>query len=68
MITGINESRTLARYISCKCECKFDRKNVIWIKNGISISVGVSVKIQEKILCEKKGYFWNPKTCSCKNG
>ena len=26
MITGINESRTLTKHISCKYECKFDRK------------------------------------------
>ena len=24
MITGINECRTLAKHISCECECKFD--------------------------------------------
>ena len=24
MITGINESKTLTRYILCKCKCKFD--------------------------------------------
>ena len=24
MITGINESETLAKHISCKCKCKFD--------------------------------------------
>ena len=26
MITGINESKTLAKYTSCKCKCKFDGK------------------------------------------
>ena len=26
MITGINKSRTLAKRIPCKCECKFDNK------------------------------------------
>ena len=26
MITGINESKTLGKYISCKCKCKFDGK------------------------------------------
>ena len=26
MITGINESRTLAKHVSFKCECKFDSK------------------------------------------
>ena len=24
MITGINESKTLTKHISCKCKCKFD--------------------------------------------
>ena len=24
MITGINESKTLTKYISCQCKCKFD--------------------------------------------
>ena len=24
MITGMNESKTLTKHISCKCECKFD--------------------------------------------
>ena len=28
MITGINESRILTKHILCKCECKFDDKNV----------------------------------------
>ena len=25
MITGINESKTLTKDISCECKCKFDR-------------------------------------------
>ena len=29
MITGINESKILTKYISCKCKCRFKRKNVI---------------------------------------
>ena len=24
MITGINESKILAKHISCECKCKFD--------------------------------------------
>ena len=24
MITGINESKTLWKHVSCKCKCKFD--------------------------------------------
>ena len=27
VITGINELKTLAKYISCECKCKFDGKN-----------------------------------------
>ena len=26
MITGISESRTLTKHMSCKCECNFDGK------------------------------------------
>ena len=36
MITGINESETLAKHISCKCKCKFDGRkynpNQKWIR------------------------------------
>ena len=24
MITGVNESKTLAKYTSCECKCEFD--------------------------------------------
>ena len=26
MITGINKSKILAKHISCKCKCKFDKR------------------------------------------
>ena len=26
MITGINESKTLTKHISCECKCRFDKK------------------------------------------
>ena len=42
MITGINESKTLTRHISCEWKCKFD--NIIQINGGITINVDVSVK------------------------
>ena len=35
MITGITESKTLKKLISCECECIFDGKNVIPINGGI---------------------------------
>ena len=44
MITGINESKTLTKHISCKCKCRFDGKNVIQISGGITINVDGSVK------------------------
>ena len=33
MITGINESKTVASHIDCKCKCKFEVENVIQIKS-----------------------------------
>ena len=39
MITGINESKTLTKHISCKC-----KQNVIQIKGGIMINVDASIK------------------------
>ena len=43
LITGINESKTLNKHISCKCKCKFD-ENVTQINGGITTNVDVSVK------------------------
>ena len=56
MITRINESKILRKktYISCKCECKFHRINVIHIKSGVTIHFDVSVKIRKNIVCAKK--------------
>ena len=37
MITGINESKTLTKHISCKCKCKFDEtkcKSHQWWNNN----------------------------------
>ena len=61
MITGINESKTLTKEISCECKCKFDGKNVVQINGGITINADVSVKNH---VCEKD-YVWNPATCNC---
>ena len=41
--------------------------NVIKIKSVITINANVSVKIQQKNVCAKKHYLWNPTTCSCEN-
>ena len=30
MITGINEAKTLTKYVSCKCKCKFGGRKCSW--------------------------------------
>ena len=64
-ITGINESKTLTKHISCECKCKFDGRKCNssqWWNN-------------DKCFCECKKhhicwkyYIWNPSTCHCENG
>ena len=45
MIAKINESKTLIKYTSCECKCKFDEtKSKIQIIDGITINLDVSVK------------------------
>ena len=39
MIIVINESKKLAKHISCKCKCRFNEKN-----SGVVINVYVNVK------------------------
>ena len=55
MITGINESRILTKHILCKCECKFDDKNVTWIKSGTVVTFCLIVK---NITRMRKIIFW----------
>ena len=63
MITGVKESKTLTKHISCECKCRFDGRkcnsNQWWNNN--------------KWWCEckkhhayEKDYIWNPATCSGK--
>ena len=47
MITGINESRTLTKHISCQFEYKFDGRKCNLNQSGITISVSLIVKIQK---------------------
>ena len=65
MITWTNESKTLTKYISSECKCKFDGKKCNsdqWWNN-------------DKYWCEcrkchvcEKDYIWNPATWICENG
>ena len=51
-LAGTNELKTLAKVTSVNVTLM--AKNVTWIKTGITISVGVSVKIHKSIVCTKK--------------
>ena len=62
--TGVNESKTLTRLMSCKYKCRFYGKNVLQINGEITIKVYVSVKSVMYV----KRLFWNPSTCSYENG
>ena len=44
IITGTNESKTLATHISCECKCKFDGRKCNSDHGGIMINVNVNVK------------------------
>ena len=65
MITGINESKTLTKHISCECKCKFDgkkRNSDQWWNNDKCRCEWKKCRV-----CEKY-YIWNPATCICENG
>ena len=65
MIIGINESKTLTKYISCGCKCKFDGRKCNsdqwWNKDKCRC------EHKKCHVCEKN-YVWNPATCNCENG
>ena len=54
LITGINESKTLTKHISCKCNVNLMEQNVSQINDGITINVDLSVKT---FIYEKKNMF-----------
>ena len=64
----INESKTIAKHTSCKCNCKFDgikcNSNQKWNNNKCRRECKNPRKHH---VCEKD-YNWNPRTCTCENG
>ena len=44
MVIGINDSKTLTKYISCECKCRFNGRKCNLDNGGIMINVDVSVK------------------------
>ena len=65
MITGINESKTLTKHISCECKARFDERKCNsdqWWNNDKS-----KCKCKVDHVCEKD-YVCNPSACSFENG
>ena len=65
MVTGINESKTLTKYISCECKCKFGGRKYNsnqWWNND-----KCRCECKKHYICEKD-HIWNPATCSYENG
>ena len=65
MVTGINESKTLTKDISCESKCRFDltkcNSNQWWNNNKYWCEC-------KKIAVCEKDYVWNPTKCICGNG
>ena len=65
MSTGINESKTLTKHISCECKCKSHGRKCNsdqWWNND-----KCRCECKKPHVCEKD-YICNPATCGCKNG
>ena len=63
--TGINESKSLTKHISCECKCKLDETKFnsnIWSNND-----KCRCQRNKHEICEKE-YVWNPSTYNCENG
>ena len=61
----MNESKTLAKHISCECKCKFGEgkcNSNQWCNND-----KCQCECTKHHICEKD-YIWNPSTCVCYNG
>ena len=63
MITGINESTTVTKHISCGCICIFDSRK----SNSDQWCNKNKYLCQCKKHISEKDYTWNPATSSCKN-
>ena len=60
-VTGINESRTLTKHISCESKCKFEQKkcsSAQWWNND------KCQRESKKCHLDEKYYIWSLATCS----
>ena len=67
IIKGINESKTLTKHASCKCECKFYSRKCNLNQRWNIDKCLCECKNPKKHVC-KYGYIWNLDMCSCENG
>ena len=65
MITGKNESKTLAKHVSWECKCRFDGRK--WNADQWWNNDKCRRECKKRHVCEKD-YVWNAATCSCENG
>ena len=68
MVTGINESETLTKHISCQYKCKFDDKKFNSNKKWNNNICWCECKSPKELNVCKKDYIWNPATFNCENG
>ena len=68
MITKINESKILTKYISSECKFKFDVRNCNSNQKWNIDKCRCECKNPEEHNACEKHYISNPGTCSCENG
>ena len=68
MITGISESKTLTKHISCKCQCKFDSRKYNSKQKWNSDKYWCECKVLRKHHVCEKGYIWNHSNYISENG
>ena len=68
MITGIIESKTLIRHISCERKYKFDGRKWNSSQKWNDDKCRCECKIPKEHHMCKKDYIWNPGANSCENG
>ena len=57
MIAGINESKTLTKYISYECKCNFDGRKCNWNQKWNNDKCRCNCKNPKKNVCVKKMKF-----------
>ena len=67
IITGMNESKTLTKHISCECKFIFDGRKYNSKQKWNNDKCRCECKNPKKHHVFKKDYIWNSAICSCKS-